>query len=715
MIAKLTQLFRFFLVVYLVGSCLLILLLLGLQYYQAAERSQWQLRQYAALLNVSLRPALAQRSAEQLTSQLLELHYSTSFPIAALGVYYPSGEPLASAGLSHLLPTHLAVTPVNQFQFKQLGSREAAIQPFTDTTSKIEPLISYQPEGYLVLVPDEIADKQPFWLLTSLVWLLYSGIFAAIAGYLYLCGQRRQAWLTGLLQSSDISGEGKAEALSQRNTPVEFGALQERFLQLVDSLTAERQLQQVQSTELQRLRLKIDSLSEQQQYSARQEVVFQTELQQWLKHTQVIWQRREQLPAPVFFALMRLQLCYGLYHFNPPAIEYPALQPSEWLAHHIPLLNELLPQGVNIDWLEGLANSTVALGLDSTLLEAMLQALLLLAQRSDHLTRLTVQFSVETAASPHLLIHLSCDGQGLAPDLNAQLKAPEVSNWQWRDIDIVLLQHFASLLDAKLKIQSLEGLGLSITLQVPMQLTELPFVKKAGHILLLDQDSERLSRRLAALHALAIQVTGCNSRVELESLLNKSGVDLLLLMLPPQAPKHEWLTFIRQIQQRLPLQVFAPAEQLAQWQALIPCHAAAEFSFALINRQLQRAAGHAAVKNLLVVDDNETNQAFIRILLQHKAVNFQAALTGAEVLPLCQQQQFDLILLDISLPDISGVEVARQLRKLPGYQNTPILAFTAHALAAEIEEFKLAGMNDILLKPLDPSKFETLLARYQLY
>lgn len=158
-----------------------------------------------------------------------------------------------------------------------------------------------------------------------------------------------------------------------------------------------------------------------------------------------------------------------------------------------------------------------------------------------------------------------------------------------------------------------------------------------------------------------------------------------------------------------------PTLNLASWQAVIPCKPAQEFCLQLLHNAELPTRPTGSFKNLLVVDDNETNQAFIRVLLQQKSVNLQAAFTGNEVLKLCQQQQFDMILLDIRLPDVSGTEVARQLRQLSGYRHTPILAFTAHALPAEIAEFKQAGMDDILLKPLDPCKFETLLARYQLY
>lgn len=716
MTAKLTQLFRFLLLAYFVGSGILIMLLLGLQQYQAEKRAELQLQQYAELLKVSLRPVLTQRSAEQLTSQLLELHYSALLPIAAIGVYHANGEPLATAGLSKVLPTHLAATPVAHYQLQPVGSRTAAILSLSGSTIPVDHALSFQnPEGYLVIVPEDISDNRPFLLLTSLVWLIYTLIFVVFTWYLQGWWRQRNASLTRLLDASSNTKSVAEHAATSTQLPTELKVVQGHLTQLAERFSAEQQLQQQQSVELQKLQHLLLQLSERQQHTEQQWLLLQKEISLWLSHAQLIWQRQEQLSPPMFFALMRLQLLSGLYQFNPPSVEHAEVVLSDWLMHQIPSLNQLLPHGVNIDWLEGENNNSVAIKLDGALLEAILQALLLLALRSDNLTRISLRLRVERLTHPQLVIQLNCDGQGLAPELNKQLKSAQAAQWQWRDVDVVLLQRLAEVLEAKLNVQSLEGLGLSIALPIPVQLSDLPFVSKMGNILLFDADAERLSERIMALKALAIQATGCKVLNDLEYLLKKSRPDLLVVMLPAITPNQEWLTFIRQYQQQGSLQVFAPASHFAQWQAVIPCHSAAEFCLTLLNNDSSPVLPSSRCKKLLVVDDNETNQAFIRILLQHKAVDFQAALTGGEVLQLCQQQQFDLILLDISLPDISGVEVARQLRRLPAYQKTPILAFTAHALPAEVAEFKLAGMDDILLKPLDPAKFETLLARYQLY
>ena len=109
------------------------------------------------------------------------------------------------------------------------------------------------------------------------------------------------------------------------------------------------------------------------------------------------------------------------------------------------------------------------------------------------------------------------------------------------------------------------------------------------------------------------------------------------------------------------------------------------------------------------VDDNNTNLAFIQVLLKEQPIQLYTASCGSDAIKLCQQQHFDVILLDIQLPDIAGTEVARQLRQLERYQDTPILAFTAHALEEEVNAFIRAGMNDVIFKPLEPSKLELIM------
>ncbi|MBO9637853.1 MAG: response regulator, partial [Siphonobacter aquaeclarae] len=83
---------------------------------------------------------------------------------------------------------------------------------------------------------------------------------------------------------------------------------------------------------------------------------------------------------------------------------------------------------------------------------------------------------------------------------------------------------------------------------------------------------------------------------------------------------------------------------------------------------------------------------------------------GEQVLQLLEKESFDIILLDINMPVMDGMECARQVRKLadPAKAKTPIVAITGNARNYSPDEFKSAGFDDILIKPLN---FDALVAK----
>jgi CheY-like chemotaxis protein len=85
--------------------------------------------------------------------------------------------------------------------------------------------------------------------------------------------------------------------------------------------------------------------------------------------------------------------------------------------------------------------------------------------------------------------------------------------------------------------------------------------------------------------------------------------------------------------------------------------------------------------------------------------------TGQEALKLASNSRYQLILMDIQLPDLSGVEVTKRIRQLRHHQQTVILAFTGHALPEEAASFRLAGMDDVMIKPLDARKIAHILSK----
>ncbi|WP_372614562.1 ATP-binding protein [Halomonas sp.] len=118
-------------------------------------------------------------------------------------------------------------------------------------------------------------------------------------------------------------------------------------------------------------------------------------------------------------------------------------------------------------------------------------------------------------------------------------------------------------------------------------------------------------------------------------------------------------------------------------------------------------------QHILVVDDAETNRLLLEELIQRPGLLVQSAASGEESLAMAQTQDYDLVLMDIRMSGMDGVEATRALRRLEGaWHDVPIIAVTAHALEGERHRLLANGLDEILIKPLDAWHLEDLLHRH---
>ena len=115
--------------------------------------------------------------------------------------------------------------------------------------------------------------------------------------------------------------------------------------------------------------------------------------------------------------------------------------------------------------------------------------------------------------------------------------------------------------------------------------------------------------------------------------------------------------------------------------------------------------------NILLAEDNKINQKFAVRLLEKRGHSVEVAYDGAEALVLLEQSQFDLILMDIQMPTLNGLEVTARIReneKETGV-HIPIIGLTAHAMKGDKERFLEAGMDGYVPKPIQPKElFEVI-------
>ena len=104
---------------------------------------------------------------------------------------------------------------------------------------------------------------------------------------------------------------------------------------------------------------------------------------------------------------------------------------------------------------------------------------------------------------------------------------------------------------------------------------------------------------------------------------------------------------------------------------------------------------------ILVVEDDEMNRDSLTRLLRRRGYELLTAHDGAEGVTVGQSEMPDLILMDMSLPVLDGWEATRRLKATPKTQAIPIIALTAHAMAADRDKALAAGCDDYDSKPID--------------
>ena len=116
-------------------------------------------------------------------------------------------------------------------------------------------------------------------------------------------------------------------------------------------------------------------------------------------------------------------------------------------------------------------------------------------------------------------------------------------------------------------------------------------------------------------------------------------------------------------------------------------------------------------KRILVVDDSKINLKVANNILKPYSFTIVEAASGFEALELAETQTFDLILMDIMMPKMNGVECLRRLKEIPGF-DIPVVALTADAIEGQDEKYIQAGFNDYLSKPIDRYQLNRVLNKY---
>jgi CheY-like chemotaxis protein len=124
--------------------------------------------------------------------------------------------------------------------------------------------------------------------------------------------------------------------------------------------------------------------------------------------------------------------------------------------------------------------------------------------------------------------------------------------------------------------------------------------------------------------------------------------------------------------------------------------------------RIARLAG----RHILVAEDNEINQIIIREILEKAGFVVDMADNGRQALEMARDHPYDLIFMDIQMPEMDGLTATREIRKNPSLADLPIVAMTAHAMMGDKEKSLEAGMNDHVTKPIDVDDVYARLIRW---
>ena len=106
---------------------------------------------------------------------------------------------------------------------------------------------------------------------------------------------------------------------------------------------------------------------------------------------------------------------------------------------------------------------------------------------------------------------------------------------------------------------------------------------------------------------------------------------------------------------------------------------------------------------VLVVDDAPDVTEMLALLMSHAGYEVATAFSAAEAFDAARAGRFDAVISDIGMPGMNGYQLAEALRALPGYESIPLIAVTGFTMYEDRERARLAGFNDFIHKPINPS------------
>jgi CheY-like chemotaxis protein len=535
------------------------------------------------------------------------------------------------------------------------------------------------------------------------LWQLLSAAFVFVAGLGFHFLQRRQQQsylpLWQVLQNNTQLTETPPPGIQPLVTAIEQLVKQEsdRSNQLQN---LQQQLGQTELSHAQHSR----DLAQQLTLAQQRHLHLNHELMCW----QLLAGQAEQMNP----AEMRQWLALLLWRQQRDKTLQPVVQSlSHWFASALREIQQSWPPHLLLLPDEDPAATRCQVELDGDLMRYLIFSLLQALHPLVDGREMQLSYRLESGTRDKLQLKFQYTGKSLSARSRQILLQGPFAEPQWTDIAFELCHLLVEKLGADLQIQELADLGTRVICNVPVVGRDRQQTKRFQNLVVFDPRPGWLEIWRQSLHGVSEQVVATATVGELQQVLTSRLIDTIVFHVHDNSLSATDLQQLQQLSLRYQVVVFAGQPAKAVFEGMA-CTVMFDSPLLLADLQdLPQPGCQFANQQLLIVDDNQTNLSFVRAMLEGQGINIDFAVTGQEALKLASNSRYQLILMDIQLPDLSGVEVTKRIRQLRHHQQTIILAFTGHALPEEAASFRLAGMDDVMIKPLDARKIAHILSR----
>jgi len=323
------------------------------------------------------------------------------------------------------------------------------------------------------------------------------------------------------------------------------------------------------------------------------------------------------------------------------------------------------------------------------------------------------------------------NGKGISKEQIALINEPFTSGNHADErlgVGLSLSHGLVSLMGSELRIKSEEGQGTYVNFVLEFKNTQgqnfkmIP--KKNVKVLLLDKSKVDEANFLAIyLRSFAIDVIKSN-------IIDEKVYDNIdALYVVANQDESSWMLELGTYNKKVPVTILLEEDEVLKTRLshlvnnvirkpLLPSKIAKHLSSLHsyeVNLQEKRARNLELDKQIkiLIVEDNLINQRLIQIILQQYNISVATSSNGLEALEMCSKNRYDLIFMDIDMPQMNGIVATQKIKEMiQGKYNIPIIALTAMAMEGDKEMLLKEGLDDYLSKPFTKDKLEYILDKY---